>query len=132
MKKVIILLFAAVVIAIFLLLHGLGFGMGFGFGNRSGDKDGTSTKNTKQIVLEVQDNTEQESDEENTTVIKVSVVENEYFYENEKISFDNLIERISSTEGKMIVEIKDENASKNAYESLINYLDDNSIQYLEK
>ena len=119
-----------VIVLVLLALLGGGFGFGFGTGgNGSGDGDNSD------VIEENQDkqNSEKEDDEkENTTVLKVTVSGSDYYYDNEKISFDNLIKEIESEEGDIIVEITDEDAGRNAYQKLIDKLDDLYIDYRER
>ena len=119
-----------VIVLVLLALLGGGFGFGFGTGgNGSGDGDNSD------VIEENQDkqNLEKEDDEkENTTVLKVTVSGSDYYYDNEKISFDNLIKEIESEEGDIIVEITDEDAGRNAYQKLIDKLDDLYIDYRER
>ena len=116
-----------VILLVLLALLGGGFGLGIG-GNGSGDGDNSD------VIEDNQDNqnTDKEDEEENTTVLKVTVSGSDYYYDNEKISFDNLISEIESEDGTIIVEITDEDAGRNAYQKLIDKLDDLYIDYRER
>ena len=61
-----------------------------------------------------------------------SVSGNDYFYDNEKIELETLLQRIKKTEGRYVVEIKDEQASKKAYQALIKAFKKDGISYTEK
>ena len=141
MKKV---LGALVIIAV-LVLGGLtrctaGIGLGFGLGPGRGNRDGNNPvevndANEEQEAEPESEDTAESSDgenESNETIIKVSVAGSDYFYENEKIELDLLLQRIKMTEGRYVVEIKDEQASKKAYEALIKALKKDGISYTEK
>ena len=121
---------AGVGVIVLVLLALLGGGIGFGTGgNGSGEGDNSD------VIEENQDkqNSEKEDDEkENATVLKVTVSGSDYYYDNEKISFDDLIKEIESEEGDIIVEITDEDAGRNAYQKLIDKLDDLYIGYRER
>ena len=121
---------AGVGVIVLVLLALLGGGIGFGIGgNGSGEGDNSD------VIEENQDkqNSEKEGDEkENATVLKVTVSGSDYYYDNEKISFDDLIKEIESEEGDIIVEITDEDAGRNAYQKLIDKLDDLYIGYRER
>lgn len=121
---------AGVGVIVLVLLALLGGGIGFCTGgNGSGDGDNSD------VIEENQDkqNSEKEDDKkENATVLKVTVSGSDYYYDNEKISFDDLIKEIESEEGDIIVEITDEDAGRNAYQKLIDKLDDLYIDYRER
>lgn len=72
-----------------------------------------------------------ENDSEDT-IIKVSVVGNEYFNENERVSLDVFISKLEELEGEIVVEIKDDKASLRAYNNLIEKLEELKIPFTEK
>lgn len=72
-----------------------------------------------------------ENDSEDT-IIKVSVVGNEYFNENERVSLDVFISKLEELEGEIVVEIKDDKASLRAYNNLIEELEELKIPFTEK
>ena len=124
MKKLIFILVVVILIAL-VLKFGLGLGLGFGY------KDGDGKSNPSQD--EVQSNEEKDNIEmtgEEETIIKISVIGNEYYFENERILLDDFISKIENEED-IIVEIKDDKASLKAYNNLINRLDDLDIPYKE-
>lgn len=127
------LLFILVIAIIVLkLFSGLGFGFGNGFGFGEGDS-GIETKANNSIIKENIDSEEEKSDIDISEIryVQISVVEQDYYYENERISLDELINKIMNLEGKIIVEIKDDKASLNAYNSLIEKLDNEKISYID-
>ena len=66
-------------------------------------------------------------------VVKYDVLVNgsEYFYNNEPVSLDDLMEIIEETENDKIVFVSENNASQNAYGNLIKKLEENEIPYEE-
>ena len=143
MGKFLRVLAGIIVIAlVFMLVLGfLGAGLGFGPG---GDGDGTdSGENTSNTIA---DNNNTEETEESTTeatdashndaddtlIIAVSVVESDYFYNNKKISLDDLIDDLKSIEEDFIVEVTDDNSALRAYNKLIDALAENNFDYSEK
>ena len=128
-----------IVIAAALLFGGFGFGFGTGSGSGDGEGDGTSensaapSDNTEAPEEEVTEETTDisEEDYEEGTVVQVSVVKSEYFYENKSISLSDLMEVIAAIEGKLVVEITDDNAALKAYNKLIDALEDKEIRYIE-
>lgn len=138
MKKLLVVLVLIIGIAAVVLTRcGGGFGLGLGFGTGKGDGDGNMAVNVSDEKVEDSeapeaDNSDESTDESEETILKVTVVENDYFYENEKTRLNTLMDRIKETDGDYVVEIKDEQASKNAYEALIEELKEDGIEYTEK
>ena len=138
MKKLLAVLVLIIGIAAVVLTRcGGGFGLGLGFGTGKGDGDGNMAVNVSDEKVEDSeapeaDNSDESTDESEETILKVTVVENDYFYENEKTRLNTLMDRIKETDGDYVVEIKDEQASKNAYEALIEELKKDGIAYTEK
>lgn len=137
MKKILAIIVVIVVIAVVAML-GIGLGFGKGSGNGSGDgKTNTSQEainteehNTVEEQTEVeQDDVENDSED---TIIKVSVVGNEYFYENERVSLDDFISKLEKLEGEIVVEVKDDKASLRAYDNLIEKLEELKVPFTEK
>ena len=73
-----------------------------------------------------------ESTEEPVVVIEITISEDKYIYENHSIELDELVKEITTIEGKVIINITDENATQKAYQELINELDKIHIEYSEK
>jgi hypothetical protein len=140
MKKVLfVLVLIAVIAAAFLFRCGSGFGFGSGLGTGSGKDDGDGNDAVVKIEEEAaESNTEEAAksidheEDSKEIIVKVSVAGSDYFYENEKIELDMLLQEIKKIEGSYVVEIKDEQASKKAYEALIRALKEDGIRYIEK
>lgn len=152
MKALLVKLLAAVpktvliVVAVFIVAFMLGYGIGLGVGNGMGDGtgDGNTAVESSAEVVEEQEEEEEEVEAENeekttevgaetTRIIEVTIVGSDYFYENERIIFDDLIAVIAEAEaeGELVVKIVDDNASLNAYDALINKLEDMYVDYTE-
>ena len=137
MKKILAIIVVIVVIAVVAML---GIGLGFGKGSGDGSGDGKTNTSQEAIITEehntVEEQTEVEQDDvENDsedTIIKVSVVGNEYFYENERVSLDDFISKLEKLEGEVVVEVKDDKASLRAYNNLIEKLEELKISFTEK
>ncbi|MDY6156240.1 MAG: hypothetical protein SPH96_06895 [Agathobacter sp.] len=137
MKKILAIIVVIVVIAVVAML-----GIGLGFGKGSGDGSGDGKTNTSQEAINteehnmVEEQTEVEQDDAGNdsegTIIKVSVVGNEYFYENERVSLDDFISKLEMLEGEVVVEVKDDKASLRAYNNLIEKLEELKISFTEK
>ena len=137
MKKILAIIVVIVVIAVVAML-----GIGLGFGKGSGDGSGDGKTNTSQEAINteehnmVEEQTEVEQDDAGNdsegTIIKVSVVGNEYFYENERVSLDDFISKFEKLEGEVVVEVKDDKASLRAYNNLIEKLEELKISFTEK
>lgn len=129
MKKILLILVAIVIIIIAVML-----GLGLGFGKGSGDGNGDGKANAVQEVSKIEEITEKELAEEDDkgTIMKISVVGNEYFYENERILLEDFISKVKEIEGNLIVEVKDDKASLKAYNRLIDQLDELKISITEK
>ncbi len=138
----VILIIALIVIAIvlFIIFKGGLFGKGDNIGSDGVDNiqavtsqeapEDEETNTVKEnIETEVQDDS---SDTYKGAIIKISVIGNDYIYDSEKITIEKFLEIVKATEGDYIVKIKDEDASLNAYNSLIKKLDENNIGYTEE
>lgn len=146
MKKILVIVVVVVIIAL-IVMFGIGLGFGNGSGNGDGEGQGERTNKITQessvddeeeenLITEQKEEKEENNEEDNRENeeknIKISVVENEYFYENERISLEDFISTIEGLEGNINVEVKDDNASLNAYKKLIKGLEDLKITYTEK
>lgn len=146
LKRVLIALaVAAVVVAV---CYGIGLGIGNGIGD--GEGDGNSKTGTRQERVdpkdmeEVSEETEEvEQDKKEETekdtedifkgaVLAVTVVGNDYFYANERVSLEELGLKLEAVEGALVVEVKDDNSSLRAYNGLLDKLDELNIHYIEK
>lgn len=63
--------------------------------------------------------------------MSVSVSGNEYIYQNNKVSLDELIAQLTNAAEKIPVRITDADASRNAYTNLVEALRENQIRYIE-
>lgn len=150
MKALLVKLLAAVpktvliVVAVFIVAFMLGYGIGLGVGNGMGDGTGdgnTAVESSAEVAEEQEEEEVEAENEEKTTevgaettrIIEVTIVGSDYFYENERIIFDDLIAVIAEAEaeGELVVKIVDDNASLNAYDALINKLEDMYVDYTE-
>ena len=131
MMNILLVIVVIVIIAIAVML-----GLGLGFGNGSGDGKGDGKPNTVQEDSKIDESekpTEKNAEEDNKgVIIKVSVVGNEYFYENERITLDDFISKVKEIEGDLVVEVKDDKASLKAYNSLIDRLEELKVSIIEK
>ena len=142
------LLIAALAVTLVVLIC-YGIGTGFGGGAGSGEGDGNSKVNTngenedmievveedvipttkpKEKALEEQEG----ADVFEGAILAIIVVGNDYFYDNERILLEDFIAIVKEVEGKLVVEVKDDNASLKAYNSLLDSLDEINIDYVEK
>lgn len=101
----------------------------------------TESSNDRQVTAGVTEDNEietqmesgiMESTEEPVVVIEITISEDKYIYENHSIELDALVKEITTIEGKVIINITDENATQKAYQELINELDKIHIEYSEK
>ena len=63
--------------------------------------------------------------------LNVTVSENEYLYQNSRLSLDELMDKLAVDAVNTKVKITDENASKRAYNNLINALEEKNISYIK-
>lgn len=104
-----------------------GIGIGLGIGNGKGDTEGNNDEIQATEEYSPQENTEAVFD---GTVINVSVVGSEYIFDNSRIDIDSLVYKIKAVSGKTLIQIKDDNASKKAYDTLINRFRKEQINYV--
>ncbi len=128
-KSFIIIALVAVIIALFYF----GFGLGLGNGNGDNEGDGNTTSYTEET-----DSREETKDSNSETeagsysqreYILITVNGNEYWYQNSRMEIDELIDTINELEKEFIVQVKDDNASRNAYDELINKLKSEGVVY---
>lgn len=124
MKKLILVVIVFIAIAVI-----LGFCVGFGNGD---GKTNTIQEDSKTEESEGPTEKNSAEDDNKRVVIKVSVVGNEYLYENERISLDDFISKVKEIEGNLVVEVKDDKASLKAYNSLIDRLEELKVTITEK
>ncbi len=116
---------AAGLLAVLALLGG---GIGFGAGNGTGF--GNSDEGSR--IEENQDDYNEDNGFSEEIILAVTVSGNDYFYENEKILLEDLLEKVKEIESEVLVEVKDEDASFNAYQNLLDKLDELNVNYREK
>jgi len=126
------------------LIFGNGKGIGTGSGDGKGDgntkvvNDQTESSNEENDIIE--DEEKEITEEENEyaedlfdgAIIKVNVVGNDYFYDNERKEVDDIVSLVETIDGDVVVEIFDDNASLRAYNGLIERLEEEHISYVEK
>ena len=127
MKKILIL----VVIVIIVIAAMFGFGLGLGKGDGRGEGDEKNNTIQEDTQTDKSEETTEINSEEDEIIIKVSVVGNEYFYENERISLDDFVSRVKEMKGNLVVEVKDDKASLKAYKGLINRMKELNISIRE-
>lgn len=115
-----------VIVAVaFFTVYWIGKG-GWGRGGGEGDNDGEG--NDVEILEEAENPT---PIVEELEYVSVSVDGNDYIYQNNKMTLDELITQLTVSAEKVPVRITDANASRNAYTSLIEALRENHIRYIE-
>ena len=129
MKKILSLLVIIIIIVIMSLFK---FGFGFGSGNGSGDKNANTVQNKSTVKTNEEVSKTMSEDSNKGAVMKVSVVGNDYFYNNERISLDDFVSKVKETSGDISVEVKDDGASLRAYNDIINRLKDLHISITEE
>ena len=138
------LLIAALVVTLVVLIC-YGIGVGFGGGGGSGEGDGNSkikadgeSSSVVEVVGEDVTSTTEPAEEQKGAdvfegaVLAINVVGNDYFYNNERVLLEDFIVIVKGVEGKVVVEVKDDNASLKAYNGLLDELDEINIDYIEK
>ncbi len=152
MGKIIGIIAVIVVIVVVgaVLLFGKGGGIGGGAGEGEGDGNtkietnidtsGDEENDTVTVEEKKEEEVKEETEEQNNgatdtvegAILNISVVENEYFYDNERITLDDFMIIVDGIESELVVEVKDDNASLRAYEDLIEKLEEGKIKYVEK
>ena len=120
------IIIAVAIVVVVVAVVGI-FTDGFGLGGGQGDGEGEGN------VSDVQSN-DTEAPElvvEELDFLNVTVSENEYLYQNSRFQLDELIDKLVTDAADTKVKITDENASKRAYENLINALEEKNIRYIK-
>ena len=120
----IILIAAVVIIALVVigfLTDGFGLGGGQGDGEGEGNVSAEQSSDTQEPELVI----------EELDFLNVTVSGNEYLYQNSKLQLDELVDKLVADAADTKVKITDENASKRAYENLINALEEKNIRYIK-
>ncbi|MBQ5918766.1 MAG: hypothetical protein IIW92_09420 [Lachnospiraceae bacterium] len=126
MKKIISLIIILVVVAIALTVGncgGSGSGDGDGGGNGSGSGEGAENTTAGEVSTE---------DDFNGVVYAITVVESDYFYNNDRVELTDIESMVKATSGEFIVEIKEDKASLKAYNKLVEKLEELGVKYIEK
>ena len=124
MKKIISLIIILVVVAIALTVGNCGgSGDGDGGGNGSGSGEGTENTTAGEVSTD---------DDFNGVVYAITVVESDYFYNNDRVELEDIESMIKATSGEFIVEIKEDKASLKAYNKLVEKLEELGVKYIEK
>lgn len=128
---IIIILLILIAIAVFLFLKG-----SFGFGNGSGNGNSEAA-----VPANAEVSSESDSETSATTTIQteetkyfeITVSGNEYTFQNDPYTdLDELINTITSFNEKYDVKIKNKEASKNAYDDLVDALKENGFAIIEE
>ncbi len=123
MKKLIIFLLIVAVIGV-IVYFALNGGLGSGEGNGTKSDQEEQTEETK--------SGQDKNANDGSNVLKISVSGNEYVYENERISLDDFMAEVTKAGETVSVEVKNDNASLNAYNDLLNKLKEANISYSEQ
>lgn len=117
---IIVLVVVAVVAVVGFLTDGFGFGGGKGDGEGEGNvSEASNDTDVSEPVVEKLD------------FLNVTVSENEYLYQNSRLQLDELMDKLVVDAADTEVKVTDENASKRAYEKLLNALEEKNIRYIE-
>lgn len=136
-KKSIKVTVTAAIMAILAFLFGK-CGFGFGFGNGNGNSDENSKvqsieENVEPVSQEVPQNLLTDSENKGdisskNNIEQINIVGNDYFYNNQRISLEEIAAVLANKTGVM-VEIKDDNASLDDFEALVNRLKADGVSY---
>ncbi|MGI6248481.1 MAG: hypothetical protein ACOYJX_03640 [Acutalibacteraceae bacterium] len=135
MKKFLFILVCLLIIVAIVIILGMKFGFGLGKGGGGNFGKGENTSNITTSLEENNPTEEHSKSHDNTTsgatILRISVIENDYFYENERISLEGFIKILQGIQEEIIVEIKDDNASLKAYNNLLSKLDEINIPFVD-
>lgn len=120
----IIIAIVAVVAAVIIGIATNGFGLGGGKGD--GEGEGNVSEAGTEQATEVSEPVVEEVD-----FLNVTVSENEYLYQNSRLQLDELMDKLVVDAVNTKVKITDENASKRAYNNLIDALEEKNISYIK-
>lgn len=128
---IIIILLILIAIAVFLFLKG-GFGFGNGSGNGNGNSEAAVPANAE-VSSEATAETTVSIETQETKYFEITVSGNSYIFQNVPYErLDELINTITSLDEKYDVKIKNEEASKNAYDNLVDALKENGFAVIEE
>ena len=132
MKKLISMIIVLVIIAGALTI-GNCLGWGKGNGNGSGDGTGNVNGTGQETVAAGEDVSGSETEDKyNGAVYAITVAENDYFYDNNRMALEDIEKMLKESEGEKIVEIKEDKASIKAYNKLVELLEGLEVDYVEK
>lgn len=132
MKKLISMIIVLVIIAVALTI-GNCLGWGKGNGNGSGDGTGNGNGTGQETVAAGEDVSGSETEDKyNGAVYAITVAENDYFYDNNRMALEDIEKMLKESEGEKIVEIKEDKASIKAYNKLVELLEELEVDYVEK
>ena len=132
MKKLISMIIVLVIIAGALTI-GNCLGWGKGNGNGSGDGTGNGNGTGQETVAAGEDVSGSETEDRyNGAVYAITVAENDYFYDNNRMALEDIEKMLKESEGEKIVEIKEDKASIKAYNKLVELLEGLKVDYVEK
>lgn len=132
MKKLISMIIVLVIIAGALTI-GNCLGWGKGNGNGSGDGTGNGNGTGQETVAAGEDVSGSETEDKyNGAVYAITVAENDYFYDNNRMALEDIEKMLKETKGEKIVEIKEDKASIKAYNKLVELLEELKVDYVEK
>ncbi|MBQ2980947.1 MAG: hypothetical protein IJD58_02355 [Lachnospiraceae bacterium] len=132
MKKLISMIIVLVIIAGALTI-GNCLGWGKGNGNGSGDGTGNGNGTGQETVAAVEDVSGSETEDKyNGAVYAITVAENDYFYDNNRMALEDIEKMLKESKGEKIVEIKEDKASIKAYNKLVELLEGLKVDYVEK
>lgn len=132
MKKLISMIIVLVIIAGALTI-GNCLGWGKGNGNGSGDGTGNGNGTGQETVAAGEDVSGSETEDKyNGAVYAITVAENDYFYDNNRMALEDIEKMLKESEGEKIVEIKEDKASIKAYNKLVELLEGLEVDYVEK
>lgn len=137
---------AFILIAAAILYFGPGLGLGGGAGDGQGDgntkvqasdeqaplKENDTVQEVKPELMETEEQNDSATDTFEGTILSINVVGNDYFYNNERILLESFIAKIQEIQGKLVVEVKDDNGSLRAYNKLLDELEGKHVDYVEK
>jgi len=71
-------------------------------------------------------------DLEGRDIISILVNEDEYFYKNKEIEYEDIIDMVKDSKDEVAVEISDKDATRKAYEKLVDELEELEIPIIEE
>lgn len=129
MGKIIIAIIVIVAVAVGAFLIGKG-GLGFGGGKGDGEGDGDAVA----AIATVSEEEEEKPETEEITTVELRVNGNEYIYNNDKYSLDEvqaLVDKIKELDD-ISVKLVDDNASEKAFQAIEQALKDTNIRIIKE